>query len=303
MTQEEKAKAYDKALERAEALIAGETNTSDALFYLNDIKSIFPELKESEDERIRKEILEFVTIVADSKSNKMKWVAWLEKQGEQKSIDDLTQQEAMDIAVAKCFEKGEQKLVDKVETKFKVGDWVVWDNKIYCHVDNIYQGKESLMYTITDAHNMTRSYSVKGFDNNARLWTIADAKEGDILVNKANDAILIFKSIRNNYLFSSYCDYFVNTFRAKQFSQWASFAFIPATREQCELLFSKMKGAGYKWNTEKKELCKIEQEPKWTKEDDKTLIDCYNVIHRSDYSKETRLKIVNWIKSLKKRIQ
>ena len=32
-----------------------------------------------------------------------------EKQGEQKSIDDLTQQEAMDIAVAKCFEQGEQK--------------------------------------------------------------------------------------------------------------------------------------------------------------------------------------------------
>ena len=39
-----------------------------------------PELAESDDERIRKEILEFVTIVADSKSNKMEWIAWLEKQ-------------------------------------------------------------------------------------------------------------------------------------------------------------------------------------------------------------------------------
>jgi len=37
------------------------------------------------------------------------WLAWLEKQGEQKSIDSLTQQEAMDIAVAKCFEQGERK--------------------------------------------------------------------------------------------------------------------------------------------------------------------------------------------------
>ena len=44
------------------------------------------------------------------------------RQGEQKSIDDLTQQEAMDIAVAKCFVQGEQQPTDKVEPKFKVGD-------------------------------------------------------------------------------------------------------------------------------------------------------------------------------------
>lgn len=42
-------------------------------------------------------------------------VSLLEKQDEQKPIDDLTQQEAMDIAVAKCFEQGGQKPVDKVE--------------------------------------------------------------------------------------------------------------------------------------------------------------------------------------------
>jgi hypothetical protein len=37
---------------------------------------------------------------------------WLEKQGNKKSIDELTEQEAMDIAVAKCFEQGEQKPAD-----------------------------------------------------------------------------------------------------------------------------------------------------------------------------------------------
>ena len=45
-----------------------------------------------------------------------KHLAWLEKQGEKKSIDDLTQQEAMDIAVAKCFEQGEQKPVIEMKT-------------------------------------------------------------------------------------------------------------------------------------------------------------------------------------------
>ena len=45
-----------------------------------------PELKESEDERIRKEIIEFVdinTLSIDERHDR--WIAWLEKQGEQKS--------------------------------------------------------------------------------------------------------------------------------------------------------------------------------------------------------------------------
>jgi len=46
---------------------------------------------------------------------------WLEK-GDQKSTDNLTQQEAMDIAVAKCF--NEQESADKIEPKFKVGDLI-----------------------------------------------------------------------------------------------------------------------------------------------------------------------------------
>lgn len=48
MTEKEKAKAYDEALERAKKL-------HDKI----DIKEIFPELSESEDERIKKAIIEF----------------------------------------------------------------------------------------------------------------------------------------------------------------------------------------------------------------------------------------------------
>lgn len=43
----------------------------------------FPELAESEDERIRKEIIAFLEGFYANK-NKDKWIAWLEKQGEQK---------------------------------------------------------------------------------------------------------------------------------------------------------------------------------------------------------------------------
>ena len=51
--------------------------------------------------------------------NRLHDAYWLGKQGQKKYIDDLTQQEAMDIAVAKCFEQGGQKPADKVEPKIE----------------------------------------------------------------------------------------------------------------------------------------------------------------------------------------
>lgn len=50
---------------------------------------LFPELKENDDERIRKEILSVVkqfdenSTICGKKYNYNKWIAWLEKQGEQ----------------------------------------------------------------------------------------------------------------------------------------------------------------------------------------------------------------------------
>jgi len=97
---EEKARRYDEAkyimkeyLESGNAGVIAE----------NTIKKAFPELKESEDERIRKLLVEAVIQVLQDQycSNrgvsKEKVVAWLERRGEQKPID-------------------------MIEPKFKVGD-------------------------------------------------------------------------------------------------------------------------------------------------------------------------------------
>ena len=75
MTQEEKAKAYDKAREKIAVR-----------FGTNVAEEIFSEFEESEDEKIRKEIIQSI------KGNmvvlhKAKCIAWLEKQGEQKQHD------------------------------------------------------------------------------------------------------------------------------------------------------------------------------------------------------------------------
>lgn len=90
MTQEEKAKRYDKALERAKNL------HKDAIDMGNSIRAkqceiIFPELKESEDKNIRKELTEFLKSASEGRLDILtpyktfgKWLTWLEKQGEQK---------------------------------------------------------------------------------------------------------------------------------------------------------------------------------------------------------------------------
>ena len=76
MTDKEKAKAYDEALERAKKLY-GKGITEE----------IFPELNESEDERIKKAIIEFFESEDDNTTyslvRKKDIIAWLERQGKE----------------------------------------------------------------------------------------------------------------------------------------------------------------------------------------------------------------------------
>ena len=79
---EEKAKAYDRAFEIAKAWRKLDNNDLSN----DDLETLFPELRESEDERVRKELIK---IVNDHYSlfkeiDRAKTIAWLEKQGEQK---------------------------------------------------------------------------------------------------------------------------------------------------------------------------------------------------------------------------
>ena len=90
MTQEEKAKAYDEALEKARQLCTYPTSKP----FISDLQDLFPELAESEDERIRKSIIGFLITISSLKDGKtvsnedfdskaiLEWVAWLEKQCE-----------------------------------------------------------------------------------------------------------------------------------------------------------------------------------------------------------------------------
>ena len=86
LSTEEKAKAYDEALKQIKECTPDENGF--ITIYPNEI---FPELKESEDERIRKNIITYLKQRRDRSSSIPaaigSWIAWLEKQGEQKPAE------------------------------------------------------------------------------------------------------------------------------------------------------------------------------------------------------------------------
>ena len=86
--------------------------------------------------------------------------------------------------------------------------------------------------------------------------------------------------------------------------------YSPATKEQCDLLFSKMKEAGYEWDDENKELKKIEQKLAWSEEDEKMLNHTIDTVELhlnrlgSDLKGRSLIKKeINWLKSIKERVQ
>lgn len=85
MTDKEKAKAYDEALKRARAINNGKD--VDVESGTTICEYIFPELKESKDEKIRKEIISILhnAYWTSNRNRFNELVAWREKQGEQTS--------------------------------------------------------------------------------------------------------------------------------------------------------------------------------------------------------------------------
>ena len=86
ITTEEKAKAYDEALERAKTLY----ENANGMILKKWVEQVFPELAESEDEKVREELIKHLKEGAEGyepagdSSDYQRWLAWLRKQGEPK---------------------------------------------------------------------------------------------------------------------------------------------------------------------------------------------------------------------------
>ena len=99
MTEKEKAEAYDEAIERAKKW----HNIPNPIYCNIITEKIFPELKENDTERIRKNCIHFLKLQKQHHAAIFEieeCIDWLEKQGKNST--------------------------DKIEPKFNVGDWVIF---------------------------------------------------------------------------------------------------------------------------------------------------------------------------------
>lgn len=366
-------KLYKEALERAKESF----EKANGMILKKWLVGIFPELAESEDEKIRKELID---IIKSQKEQQCridgaiydKMLAWLEKQGEQKPVNEDAEKEKSNyvsgqflyckgsfnefkegesywleyigndtyvgrsdnvlnqkfhitprqlytwldprhpehpkeeapmsygkelesklrdacaryysnggdtISLAGVFYAGveaqkeiEQKPVDKVEPKFHEGDWAVSNlDKKTRQISEVHFDEYNSYYVVNG-----KSVNLEEYDRLHHLWTIEDAKDGDVLVDVYGNIGIFQKN--DDFDWTSYCSLGVNggfqNFKVEHENDKTH----PATKEQRDLLFQKMKESGYE--RKDKELIEIPKskesiaEPiyekeSWSEEDEK----------------------------------
>lgn len=278
MTDKEKAKYYDEAIERIKKLYGNEIT-----------EEIFPELKKDDTERIRKNCIHFLELQKQHHAATFEieeCIDWLENQGKQASAktnerawlylvsDVLTWQDGIgqylddprvqELAKRLCKEyeqklynpsnigKNEQKSVDKIEPKFNVGDWVV-DN---CGYVWKIKGIVNQFYILESVEGDKSCPTIDWVDKTFHLWTIQDAKDGDVLATYAG-AFIYNGNNGGGSCPGSYCG--INTLGRFQMGaehHWTGKKVYPATKEQHDALMKAMNNDGYEWDIEKKELNK-----------------------------------------------
>ena len=246
---------YKKAEARMTAFLNkhnGFTISEDGEMF-KELSQIFRHEEEIEDEKIRKHLIslfeKFVIlgVANECETSEIKVddiLSWLKKQE---------------------LKKIEQKPTDNVEPKFKDGDWVVNNN-----------GEPQLSQVISRSwpdskikratRNSEMFINTTTLDKQYHLWTIQDAKDGDVLCTKNKCCPFIYDKGRYNNGLAYYyvgIDVSGNLNIKSPHNMLAHFGRLdnihPAAKEQRDLLFKKMHEAGYEWDGEKKELKKIEQ--------------------------------------------
>ena len=181
------------------------------------------------------------------------------------------------------LEKQGKKSDDKIEPKFKAGDW------LYANELNNYANLIKIV-KIVDVFGKKRYKISRDYDSDLdlakfdfiekhyHLWTIQDAKDGDVLA--ANECYVVFKEI-DGLNIKCYCTYHYLGFKPGLYRDTVQNknAFLPATKKQHDAMMKAMNDAGYEWNAKTKtleELIKPKFDPNTLQPFDKVLVRNFN---------------------------
>ena len=170
------------------------------------------------------------------------------------ALNDITEtgKEVIDIQSVKNYlyrafpeleyKNNKQKSADKTNSKFHKGQWITCKGLNTALIINIVDDK----YEVEFFDGAKAFPYIDYIDRLFHLWTIEDAKDGDVLAGR--DCFVLFKKLHVLNI-ECYCTYYyinipcfhVDTLQYKR-------NFQPATKEQCDLLFQKVKEYGYEWD-------------------------------------------------------
>lgn len=171
---------------------------------------------------------------------------------------------------------------------FNVGDWCI---------DNI----DRTIFTITKAENNLYTYqtlegkeyscSYRSLETDAHLWSLEDAKAGDVISTIYGKAF-IYNGKANGTCPGSFCG--INTlgnFKTGCDHHWTGKKVRPATKEESYYLFLKMREAGYVWRADKLKL--VEVKPTTMEEKDR-IDDAFTRMMLKDAEKQNNQNSVEW---------
>lgn len=227
----------------------------------------------------------------------------IEKISEHKSINDT------DEEIVKAVK--DTSILDMVEPKFKVGDWIIRSASGFKH--NTYLIKEVEDYYVCEELKGRRvTFTFNDVHTNFKLWDISDAKDGDVLVDVYGNIGIFQKN--DDFDWSSYCSLGSNGgFRCFAIEHELDGSH-PATKEQRDTLFKAMTEAGYEWDDDKKESKLLisnggdfesnnsKQKPTWSEEDEEYMRDVIAFLEDARDCRQNALDCIEWMKQLKERL-
>lgn len=275
-------KKYMEALERAKKMLASKRSV---IVEKQALETIFPELAESEDEKIRKEIISIVksyreSCITEGNHRFEECLTWLKKQGKKANPYSGISFEynghtwgmcARDNGVDILFDyelinhlkkPNEQKLTDKVVRKFMIGDWVAADNSFLRSPVKIVDASNAV-YRIEDVEGCSSGVDIHYLDRHYHLWTIQDAEDGDILfalpTEISDSQLIIFSGINSDNKIKYHCRILDDKYLINDgIMGYDHKCFAPATKDQRDILFQKMGELGYIWDDKTKMLSRIQ---------------------------------------------
>ena len=150
-----------------------------------------------------------------------------------------------------------------VVKKFSEGDWIVKKGHVYGGVPVMIKEIGNYLYLCERQDGVIIELNKNDVLKEYKHWDITDAVNGNMLAEK--NVILIFKGIGNTEWddvidYHCYYDCYRKNFVVQEdINYWGDIKnnqLKPATKEECDLLFSKMEEAGYEWDFWKKRCIK-----------------------------------------------